>query len=236
MANYTIELYKLLDNVVSPVFDFEYDFYCDDELVKKKFEQKFTDHYFYHEIGCETPTRWKQMLKARLNLIMPYYSQLYQTELSAKNIDFMLNKDLREEFIRESSAISDNKGTQSTNSNQTTSTTVNNNSRGTTDGKVSNINDGVSNAELSSGYLTGVSQDISSTNEDTTSNATNSDMINQVGENHTSNTQQEKTVFVSQGNIGVTSSAELLEKWRGVLINIDQLIINDCKDLFIQIY
>ena len=29
---------------------------------------------------------------------------------------------------------------------------------------------------------------------------------------------------------------ELLERWREVLINIDQMIIDDCKDLFMLIY
>ena len=50
------------------------------------------------------------------------------------------------------------------------------------------------------------------------------------------NTQSETITLKSQGNIGVTSSAELLEKWREVLINLDEIIIEDCRDLFMQIY
>ena len=46
----------------------------------------------------------------------------------------------------------------------------------------------------------------------------------------------EKTDLLSQGNIGITSSAELLQKWREVLINIDEIIIEDCRDLFMKIY
>ena len=34
----------------------------------------------------------------------------------------------------------------------------------------------------------------------------------------------------------VASSAELLQKWREVLINIDEMIIKDCHDLFMQVY
>ena len=37
MANYTIELYKLLESYGFELFDFEYSFYCDDEKVKKEF-------------------------------------------------------------------------------------------------------------------------------------------------------------------------------------------------------
>ena len=48
--------------------------------------------------------------------------------------------------------------------------------------------------------------------------------------------QTETNTLTSKGNIGVTSSAELLEKWRKVIINIDELIINECSDLFMQVY
>ena len=54
MANYTIELYKLLESYGFELFDFDYSFYCDDVKVKKDFEQKFKDYYMFREIGQET--------------------------------------------------------------------------------------------------------------------------------------------------------------------------------------
>ena len=101
MASYSMELWEMADNPLTPLFAFKYDFYCDDLEVKKKFEEKFINHYWLYEIGCETPARWNQMLKSRLNLIMPYYRQLYQTELASQNIDFLLNTDLKESTTRE---------------------------------------------------------------------------------------------------------------------------------------
>ena len=71
MASYSMELWEMVDNPLTPLFAFKYDFYCDDLEAKKKFEEKFINHYWLHEIGCETPARWNQMLKSRLNLIMP---------------------------------------------------------------------------------------------------------------------------------------------------------------------
>ena len=41
--------------------------------------------------------------------------------------------------------------------------------------------------------------------------------------------------FTSRGNIGVTSSAELLEKWREVIIDIDNEIIEGADKFFMQI-
>ena len=58
-------------------------------------------NYYFHEIGFETITRFKHSLKAHLNKKMPYYTQLYKSELASEKIDFLLNKDLKETFIRE---------------------------------------------------------------------------------------------------------------------------------------
>ena len=58
MAKYSMEVGEMMENPLTPLFHFDYDFYCDDQLVKKKFEQKFIDHYFFYEIGCETHARW----------------------------------------------------------------------------------------------------------------------------------------------------------------------------------
>ena len=198
-----MELWEMVENPLTPLFAFKYDFYCDDLEVKKKFEEKFINHYWLHEIGCETPARWNQMLKSRLNLIMPYYRQLYQTELASQNIDFLLNKDLKESTTRELSGVENDTGnkrlTNEENHDITSSSSVN-------------------------GESTSSSQ---STGRGTQS---------QEETNRRENTQAETITFKSQGNSGVTSSAELLQKWREVLINIDEMIIKDCHDLFMQVY
>ena len=51
----------------------------------------------------------------------------------------------------------------------------------------------------------------------------------------TGNSNEEYTL-IGQGNIGITSSAELLDKWRQVLLNIDLMIFEECNDLFMQIF
>ena len=284
MASYSMELWEMEDNPLTPLFNFNYDFYCDDLEVKKKFEEKFINHYWLHEIGCETPARWNQMLKSRLNLIMPYYRQLYQTELASQNINFLLNKDLHETFIREidtenqlsgtnttnqnssgTNSFSQTGSTNSTNSmsqNATSSSTNSTEQNGTTTNthKESAINDGVAMATLSDGYLTGTSSDTgtstnvstssstsenestassSSTDDNETSGTSNStDSVETTGTTSQTGNEKmvEKTDLLSQGNIGVTSSAELLQKWREVLINIDEMLIKDCHDLFMQVY
>lgn len=212
MANYTLELRQISESKNMKVFDFEYDFYDPD--LKAKFEEKFVNHYFFNEIGFETIQRFKHFLKMKLNEIMPYYKQLYQTEVEAKDINFLLNKDLKETFIREVN-----------NQNNTTGDSLSKvNGTDNTGFKESNIANG--NATLNNDSLTSISQNDNNFNN---TNSTNNNITN-------SGNEREETTLLSQGNIGITSSAELLQKWRDVIINIDQLIINECRDLFMSIY
>ena len=210
MSSYTLELRHI--HQTYKVFNFDYDFYTDSDIIKSKFEQKFIDEYYFHEIGQETVARFQHRLRTRLNKIMPYYKQLYDTEIAAKDINFLLNKDLTETFERvvtgESSSINDLIVTD----------------HGETNNKESNIENGNASLELDKGSLTNVGK--TSLSNNTNSNNTSRDNTN----------QNEITTLKSQGNIGITSSAELLDKWRSVIINIDQMIIDACSDLFMQVY
>lgn len=208
MADYTIELYDIVKQGYK-LFNFEYDFY--DENLKENFEKKFIDTYMFHEIGCETVERFRHFLKAKLNLIMPYYRKLYETELASKEINFLLNKDLKETFIR------DIEGTDTSNNVSTT------NANSDSLSKESYLDNGNADLSLTDG-LTGISNNVSQGTSTSNSDSTGS------------NKSTEKTELISQGNIGITSSAELLQKWRDTIIDIDKMIIDECKDLFMQIY
>ena len=212
MAKYTVDIYTLLKDSNFKIFNFDYDFYTDDINIKQSFESKFIDRYMFNEIGFETVTRFKHFLKERLNSIAPYYKQLYKTELESKNIKFLLNKDLTETFER----VIENDGNNSTD--------MLSNDNGTQKIKESYLENGNADLGLNEGNLTGVSE----TSQNNTSNGSTS--------TNYENNQNEKTKLISQGNIGVTSSAELLKQWREVLINIDNMIIEECSDLFMTIY
>ena len=203
MARYTIDLYTLLQDDNFKLFDFDYEFYSDE--AKEDFEQKFINRYMFDEIGFETVMRFKHYLKEKLNRIAPYYKQLYETELRCMkdDIDFMLNKDLREKETI--------KGTNSSNSK--TNATSNSTS------KESSLENGNATLDLNDS-ITNISNSIGS-------GITNNDVT---GEN------DQIRELLSQGNIGITSSAELLKQWRQVLINIDEMIIEECRDLFMMIY
>lgn len=70
---------EVLDKSRDKVFDFDYPIF--DENYRNVLEDKILKHYYTREIGAETIGLWKLWLNTRMNEIMPYYNQLYSSEL-----------------------------------------------------------------------------------------------------------------------------------------------------------
>lgn len=229
-------IYEMVNNPFTPIFNFDYPFYVDNEEIKKEFERKFIDYYFFDEIGAETFPRWEQMLKSRLTIKMPYWKQLYETELRCLDIDFMLNKDLVETFSRDVSGTDNSKRVGATDQTNNSMSKGDSSGSSNSSNKQSNIENGLGSVSLSDGFLTGVdeAEQSSKATQNVDTNSTTTSNINE--DSSKEHSQKETTELISKGNIGVTSSAELLDKWRKVLINIDEMIIEDCKDLFMEVY
>lgn len=216
MAKYTIELRALNNPPFFKLFDFKYDFY--EESKKEQFEQKFIDYFYMREIEHATVEEFKHELRTKLNLIAPYYKQLYETELKSKNIEFLLNKDLKETFIRE--VESDTESLSNFNNESSGKAKVE---------TLSTTNDTPQNR------IDDLDKYISSASKDkNTSDTSSSDNGSSISQN--SNTAKEETTLISKGNIGTTSSAQLLRDWREVLINIDMMILEECEELFFKLF
>ena len=226
MSNYTIELRFLENPPMTKLFDFSYDYYMkglvSDEVYeqkKKEFENKFLEFYYFDEIGYKTPDRFKQRLKNYLDMGFKVWQERYKTELEVErqNINFLLNKDLIEERITEGNATG--------NSSTTSSSTSNNNSSANNKNTVNDTPD--TRFTSTENFATSITNDESTTNS---SNTINGETTNTSNQNSNINER-----FISKGNIGVTSSAELLEKWREVIIDIDNEIIEGAEKFFMQI-
>ena len=216
MAKYTIELRALNNPPFFKLFDFEYDFY--EESKKEQFEQKFIDYFYMREIEHTTAEEFKHELRTKLNLIAPYYKQLYETELKSKNIEFLLNKDLKETFIREVESDTESLSNFNNESNGKAKVET-----------LSTINDTPQNrVDDLDKYISSASKDKN------TSDTSSSDNGSSISQN--SNTAKEETTLISKGNIGTTSSAQLLRDWRDVLINIDMMILEECEELFFKLF
>ena len=149
---------------------------------------------------------------------------------------------------------------QSQSGTTTSSGTSSETSSNNTTSKESSINDGVSVVNLedanlthhssqessgeSSGTSTGESTDEHqlSGSQDTTSSSelssntedTNNSQSSLSGTNQSK--QIETQTFKSEGDVGIQTPAYAITEWRKIIININELIINECADLFMQIY
>ena len=221
MSKYTIELRFLRDYM----FKFDYDYYMKglvpDEVYeksKKEFEDKFINHYMFDEICVETPDRFFYMLKDYLDNAFKTYNELYKTELEVErqHINFLLNKDL----------VETNKTTVESSYDNTSSSTGKSNTE-TEDLAQEEFNDTPRTALQNKKYATAINLNRNhSTGE---SNGTSE------GKNSGTTSNTATTEFTSKGNIGVTSSAELLEKWRHVIQALDKRLIDGAYDLFMQV-
>lgn len=68
-----------INNSVDDIFNFEWPIF--DEEYRVPLEVKILRHFYTREIGEETFGLWQLRLCDRLNVIMPYYNQLYKSEL-----------------------------------------------------------------------------------------------------------------------------------------------------------
>lgn len=70
---------KIIEKALPSVFDFTFPIF--DESYRNVLETKILKHYYTREIGLESVGLWKLKLETKLNEIMPFYNQLYKSEL-----------------------------------------------------------------------------------------------------------------------------------------------------------
>lgn len=70
---------QVIKNCLPKIFDFNFPIF--DESYRSVLETKILRHYYTREIGLETVGLWKLKLNTKLNEIMPFYNQLYKSEL-----------------------------------------------------------------------------------------------------------------------------------------------------------
>lgn len=98
MSNFTIELGTLFEQGY-PLNLNDYPIY--DEDYRQVLNNKIINHFYLREIGAETPDRFNFYLGRKMREIMPYYNQMYKSELLefdplANNYQEALNKFMRE--------------------------------------------------------------------------------------------------------------------------------------------
>lgn len=87
---------EIINLAYPKVFDFDFPIY--DGAYRPVLCKKILKHYYTREIGEETVGLWKLRLDTRLNEIMPYYNQLYESALL--EFDPLRDTDLKREYTK----------------------------------------------------------------------------------------------------------------------------------------
>ena len=243
--------YDKIEEVLSGSWNkiFDFDFPMFDENYRKALCIKILKHFYTREIGEETVGLWKLRLNTRMNEIMPYYNQLYESETLKINPLYTFNyqkthKDSGGD-VRTNTDSGNDKLTSS--SNSTNDTTINGTVNSTKVEKLKN-----KYSDTPQGGLTGIENDTYLTNAtiddnnisqtDTNNGTSNETRINTneqtttYGKTSTENiTTTREYLETVAGNNGISES-KLLTEYRETFLNIDMMIINELNDLFINLW
>lgn len=225
---------SVLDKCWNKIFNFDFPIF--DENYRQVLCRKILKHYYTREIAHETVGRWKLALNAKLNEIMPYYNQLYKSEL----LEFNPFYDVDLTRSREGSGTS-NKTSNNTETNSGTSKNVSS-GRGTSNTDTLNrFSDTPQNSMDTQGIadsvplttVTKVNEDNTTTNESTDTLTRNDSKTGNGTENINSTDKYIETV---KGKQGTENYSSLLKKFRETFLNIDMMIIEDCSDCFFTLW
>ena len=255
---------QVIKNSLAKIFDFDFPIF--DEKYRSVLETKILRHYYTREIAHETVGLWKLKLCTKLNEIMPYYNQLYKSELISFNP--MYDVDLTRERKVDSS------GTRDTSTRSNTDTDTSGSGNRTSDVSLKNDTTNTDNStttgngskkqmysdtpqgaitDLEAGkYLTNATID-NNTNTDTTigngtgtqtgstnsSEETENNTTSSTNASSTSNTDitnLENYIETVKGKQGTQSYTSLLKEFRDTFLNIDMMIIEDLSELFFGLW
>lgn len=246
---------EVVDKARTKIFG---DFPIFDEGYRPVLENKILRHYYVNEIGFETVGLWKMYLNNRLNEIMPYYNQLYKSELLDFNPFYDIDLTTKSDRNVAGDEDTQNNNTRTDNLKSVTDTESDGNTEQTT-GSTSDSTDNNKNrySDTPQGGLDGVESDKYLTNATITDDTahgettgTASGTSHDTGNSVTSNTGDVKNDSTGSrtysstdgylehvaGKTGGASYSSRLKEYRETFLNIDMMIIDELSDLFMNLW
>nr|DAP65735.1 MAG TPA: Lower collar protein [Caudoviricetes sp.] len=211
------DIENVLDKSWSKIFS---NFPIFDEKYRPELCKKILRHYYTREICCETVGRWKLFLSDKMKNIMPYYNQLYHSELLKIQPLVSVDRSVTHE--------GSGNETKTTNRNETNSSSSRTDGSTDTWSYYSDTPQGGIAGLDSNDYLTNATHNVGTDSTNSTLNGSTTD--NETGTENRSDSYVDK-VLGYEGN-----QSEMLLKFRETFLNIDMMIINELKDLFFTLY
>lgn len=213
-----------------------------DEAYRGVLCQKILKHYYLREICCETVGIWTLWMNTRLEEIMPYYNQLYE---SAK-IEFNPMHDVNVTREHKRTENETSSGSRDATGNRD-GNVVNNGTNNRTTNSNGNKKDLYS--DTPQGALTGVENETYLTNARKITDSVNAfenDVVNNTERNNSSYSDKEGTTSnvdttedyleTLVGKQGTESFSSMLNKFRETFLNIDMMVIEEFSDLFFGLW
>lgn len=251
---------EVIANSWSKIFTSKVSFF--DEAYRSVLCQKILKHYYLREIGAETVGIWMLWMNTRLEEIMPYYNQLYE---SAKiEFDPMHDVDLTRKHERNVDGTSKEDGTRTDNTTGKRTLTGNrdtdstgSSTRNTTSGSdetkrdlYSDTPQGAITGLENENYLTnarkitnnvnGTGNEETNTTENTGTNYNETEdtagKVDGITSNTGSSSTTEDYLETITGKQGTESFSSLLNKFRETFLNIDMQVIEEFSDLFFGLW
>lgn len=202
----------IIANSWDKIFTTKVDFF--DETYRQFLCSKILKHYYFREIGMETAGQWMYYMNTKLEEIMPYYNQLYESA----RLEF-------EPFI--DTNLTRTNTIAKTNESKENGTTSNNGSNNNTTRD--------SYSDTPQGGLTGVENGTYLTSARKT---TNESSYNDAGASTKSTTGKDDETHneTVKGKQGAGTYSKYLTEYRNTMLNIDMDVINEFNDLFFLLW
>lgn len=269
MSSYTtllktiIERYSALDTTISTdgridkgrkyLFDFNYPIF--DEAYRPVFERNFIRNFYMNEIGFETVGLFKMKLENWLNLNMPYFNQLYKSELikynPLYNVDWSESYDRNFNKNQKDNRKLDQQSEVNTKDNSTSeSKSESNQDSKSFDREISSdtpqsrleltTKDGSGIIEYASNITENVNNSESETNSKTNTDATiignTKGEFDSVDDYLSDIKQIEDYLKHVEGKVGNQSYSSMINEFRSTFLRIDSMIMEECRQLFMLVY
>ena len=279
---------EIINDSISDIFSFDFPIF--DESYRNVICTKILKHYYTREIGFETVGLWKLKLDTKLNEIMPFYNQLYKSELLKFNplydVDLQTthigSKDgetIKQENRSENAFVENDKTgeTASDSANSVFSKGKNSETGDSTKNNVNANNESGVNYDLYSdtpqGALNGVENETYLTNARKVTDSRKKDGVEVGNEKYNRNDEAENNEFGQAntkgnyneqdkhsrnvfGNVNGSDKfnstenyvlhvvgkqagqtySKMLKEFRTTFLNIDVEVINELKDLFLNLW
>lgn len=234
---------SVITQALPHIFNFNFPIF--DEQYREILEKKIIRHYYTREIGYETVGLWKLKLNTKLNEIMPYYNQLYESTLLEFNPLYT-----HELHTIRGNTRTDNRGKSDANTRTLMTDVTNTRTNNTTDTTTKVDTHYNLQSDTPQGGLTGIDEETyMSYAEKNTANDT--DTLRKTGTitdvkqdrgtigdsrqiKENAKTVDEYTDYV-YGYEGANLN-KLLKDFRENMINVDLMIINDLNKLFMGLW